>query len=167
MRINRKFIAVSIALFLGCVGASILIVRSAAAHAEVAQSNPAEGAAAPSGLRDITITFTEDVSIDQSSAQVIGPAGETLAGTSSAVDRADRRKLRITTPPLTTGAYMVKWRVVTEDDNAITNGEVHFSVTDQAPTNNATSLVPIILLLLAVLLLAATLYLVARRRSAK
>ena len=164
MRTNRRFFIVGIALFFVCVGASFLMVRSVEAHAEVSQSYPAEGDTVPNGLREIAITFTEDVSIDQSTAEVLGPTGATLDGTVSAVDRANRRLLRITTPPLATGAYTVKWRVVTEDDNAITNGGIHFSVTDQAPSNNAMDLVPVVLLV-AILLLAGAAYLIVRRRS--
>jgi methionine-rich copper-binding protein CopC len=165
MQIYRKFIIV-IALSFVSVGASFLMVRSVEAHAEVALSNPAEGTLVPNGLREIAITFTEDVSIDQSTAEVLGPTGATLDGTVSAVDRANRRLLRITTPPLATGAYTVKWRVVTEDDNAITNGEIHFSVTDQPPAGYALSLLPVILLIGA-LLLGASLYIYNKRRSRK
>ena len=163
MQMNSRFF-IGIALSFVSVGASFLMVRSVEAHAEVALSNPAEGTLVPNGLREIAITFTEDVSIDQSTAEVLGPTGATLGGIVSAVDRANRRLLRITTPPLATGAYTVKWRVVTEDDNAITNGEIHFSVTDQATTNNAVSFITVVLLL-AILLLAGAAYLIARRRS--
>ncbi len=166
MRMTRRFLAVLIALVLAWLGAYFLTPGLALAHAEVEESNPTEGASVPADLREITIRFTEDVSIDQSTAQIIGPTGETLAGTNSAVDRANRRILRITTPPLVKGDYTVKWRVVTEDDNAITNGEIHFTITEQVPTDSALSLLPI-LLVVGALLLAAVLYLIARRRSGK
>ena len=51
-----------------------------------------------------------------------------MAGASSAVDKADRTKMTITTPALDIGKYTVKWHTVTEDDNGIVDGTFGFTV---------------------------------------
>jgi methionine-rich copper-binding protein CopC len=98
------------------------------AHARVKSSTPANGATVPVGLTDITIIFTEDVSVDQSSAQLVNGQGTVVAGATSAVARAERTKMTVKTPALTEGSYTVKWRAVTEEDNGITNGTLAFTV---------------------------------------
>ena len=110
---------------------SLCITPGAAlAHARVKSSTPTNGATVPTGLTEITIIFTEDISVDQSSAQVVGGggAGTPMAGVVATVNRADRTKMTIKTNPLPDDTYAVKWRVVTEDDNGITNGTITFTV---------------------------------------
>ncbi|MGA7732465.1 MAG: copper resistance protein CopC [Chloroflexia bacterium] len=98
------------------------------AHARVASSTPANGASVPTGLAEIVIMFTEDVSVDQSTAQVTMADGTQVAATAS-VDRANRKKMTIKpASPLGAGSYIVKWHVVTEDDNGITDGNINFTV---------------------------------------
>jgi hypothetical protein len=90
-------------------------------------------------LTQVTIIFTEDISPDQSSAQLVGPAGAMTSGVTAAVDRADRTKMTITTPPLADGKYTVKWAAVTEDDNAHTNGDISFTVSESATSGLSSS----------------------------
>ena len=104
----------------------------ASAHAEVKSSTPPNGSTAGTGLTEVTIIFTEDISPDQSSAQLVGPAGAMTSGVRAAVDRADRTKMTVTTPPLADGKYTVKWAAVTEDDNGHTNGDLSFTVSESA-----------------------------------
>lgn len=103
---------------------------AAMAHARLKSSTPANGATVPAGLTEITIIFTEEVSLDQSTAQVVGGGGTgvSVAGTVATVSRAERTKMTIKTPALAEGSYVVKWQTVTEDDNGISNGTFAFTV---------------------------------------
>jgi methionine-rich copper-binding protein CopC len=113
------------------VGALLLALafapNGAWAHAHLESSSPAEGATVPAGLTSITLTFSEEISVEQSAADLSGPSGA-VAGASAAVNRADRKMLTVTTPGLTEGKYTLAWKAVTEDDNGITNGTLTFSV---------------------------------------
>ncbi len=102
----------------------------ALAHAKFVSSTPADGARTTPGLREIVLTFSEELSLDQSSAQVLTSSGAVLAGVTAQVDKADRMKITVQTPPLESGSYTVKWTAVTEDDNASTFGSFTFSVAD-------------------------------------
>ena len=103
--------------------------RVASAHAHLESSSPADGATVTSGLTSVTLTFTEEMSVDQSSAQLASADGSAVSGAVGAVDRVNRNTIVITTPALTDGKYTVTWRAVTEDDNGITNGTFNFTVT--------------------------------------
>lgn len=98
------------------------------AHADVESSIPSNGATVDAGLTRVVITFTEEVSVDQSSAELARDGGLPVEGVAVSVDRANRKVMTLTTPPLSEGNYNVKWRAVTEDDNAITHGTVSFTV---------------------------------------
>lgn len=132
------FAALALALALGLVAAP----RPASAHADVQSSSPAAGATVDEGITSISITFDEEVSVDSSTAQVDGPAGA-VSGASASVDRANRALMTITTPPLSAGAYTVRWTAVTEDDNATANGTFSFTVAGgAAPTTGTGSEAP-------------------------
>jgi methionine-rich copper-binding protein CopC len=102
----------------------------ALAHAEVVTSTPVDGSTVQAGLTQIAITFSEDISPDQSAAQLF-KAGTQMSGVTSAVDRADRTKMTVTTPALDPGQYQLKWQAVTEDDNGHTSGAINFTVASQ------------------------------------
>src|SRR6476469_7578145 len=53
------------------------------AHARVASANPANGATVQPGLSELVINFTEDVSVDQSTAKVAMTDGTAVASTTS------------------------------------------------------------------------------------
>src|SRR3954462_12452424 len=59
----------------------------ASAHAKLASSDPADGATVPTGVTRITLTFSEEVSVDQSTAQLLDNSGTAVAGATSAVDK--------------------------------------------------------------------------------
>lgn len=118
---------------LGITLAALLLVavvspRVALAHAHLESSTPADGATVAAGLTQVTITFSEEISVDQSNAQLASADGGAVSGVTSAVDRANRNMMTITTPALADGRYTVTWRAVTEDDNGITNGTFSFTV---------------------------------------
>jgi methionine-rich copper-binding protein CopC len=101
---------------------------SALAHARVASSTPSNNATVAAGLTQMEIIFTEEISLTRSSAQVVNDADGGTIQANFAVDRANRKRMTITTAPLGGGRFTIKWRAVTEDDNGITNGEIKFTV---------------------------------------
>jgi plastocyanin/methionine-rich copper-binding protein CopC len=102
------------------------------AHAEIANSVPADGATVPVGLTQIVITFTEDISPEQSSAQFVMSDGMVMQATAT-VDRANRTQMTVAfASGLPAGTYSVQWHAVTEDDNGITDGTITFTVAADA-----------------------------------
>src|SRR6478672_6761107 len=106
------------------------------AHAEVAGSIPADGATVPAGLQQVVLTFTEEVSPEQSTAEFVMPGGMTMPATAT-VDRAERTKMTVALASgLPAGSYSVKWHAVTQDDNGITDGTLNFTVAAAAQDCN-------------------------------
>ncbi|MEO5950939.1 MAG: copper resistance protein CopC, partial [Chloroflexia bacterium] len=98
------------------------------AHARIATANPANGATVQPGLGELIINYTEDVSVDQSTA-VVNMTDGTLVASTASIDRANRKKMTIKmASPLKSGTYVIKWHTVTEDDNGIADGTLNFTV---------------------------------------
>lgn len=103
--------------------------RIASAHAKLVSSTPSDGSTVASGLTQVVMNFGEELSLDQSTAQLMMPNGTQMQGATAAVDRADRKKMALAaSSALPDGKYTVKWKSVTEDDNGITNGTFSFTV---------------------------------------
>jgi hypothetical protein len=100
----------------------------ASAHAHLESSLPADGATVGPEASKVAMAFSEELSVDQSHAELTSVDGSVVAGTKSEVDRAHRTSMFILTPVLPEGKYTVTWRAVTEDDNGITNGSFSFTV---------------------------------------
>jgi methionine-rich copper-binding protein CopC len=113
----------------------------ALAHAELTSSTPADGATVQPGLTEITLIFSEEISVDDSTADLEGPGGAMMQGVSVSVDRAERTKMTLKTPALGEGKYTVKWKSVTEDDNGVTNGSFSFTVSGGGTTQGGTTTV--------------------------
>lgn len=108
--------------------------RAAMGHAGVKSSTPADGSTAQAGLTLITIIFEEEIGVDQSSADLIGPDGKVVSGVTAAVNRAERTRMTIQTPPLTSGRYTVNWKAFSEDDNNLAAGTLNFTVAGSGET---------------------------------
>src|SRR5206468_3441313 len=97
-------------------------------HAQFVSSTPANGTVTQRGLTQITITFTEEISVEHSHAQVLKPDGPPMQGVKTVVALTGRKKMTITTPPLGDGPYQVRWFAVTDQDNGATAGIIWFVV---------------------------------------
>jgi methionine-rich copper-binding protein CopC len=130
--LRRSTLILSILTILATLAASIgSVPLMVSAHARVASSTPAEGATIGSGLTQISILFTEDISVDQSTAQVIWNRDGSILKATAAVNRANRKQLIIQmAAPIGGGKYTIRWHAVTEEDNGITNGTINFTVSD-------------------------------------
>lgn len=100
----------------------------ALAHAEVVSSSPANGSTVPEGLTDITIVFDEEAGVSDSGATLKMAGGADVAGVTGGVDRTDRKKMTLKTPPLGAGSYVINWRAFSEDDNNYATGTIAFTV---------------------------------------
>jgi putative copper export protein/methionine-rich copper-binding protein CopC len=106
------------------LGAWLFIAAAPAlAHAELESSEPAEGAVLTTPPRQLTLTFTEDVSARDSAVRV-GADHLPLSRPHGKPDVlvADASRLRLS------GDVVVSWRSVSEDDGHAESGVIHFRV---------------------------------------
>ncbi|NGO67550.1 copper resistance CopC/CopD family protein [Streptomyces boncukensis] len=101
----------------------------AAAHAALTGSSPAEGSVVSSAPRQVTLTFSEGVTMSDGSLRVLDPHGKRVdtgavrdVGKGGAVRRATALK-----PGLADGTYTVAWQAVSADSHPV-SGAFTFSV---------------------------------------
>ncbi|WP_409332013.1 copper resistance protein CopC [Trujillonella humicola] len=114
------------ALGLGLL-ADIVTARPALAHAELASTTPAENARLAEAPSEVTLTFTEPVSLGSGHARVINARGERVDTGDASSDGA------VVEIPLSAGlpeaSYVVSYRVVSADSHPI-SGAYAFVVGD-------------------------------------
>lgn len=110
----------------------------AAAHAELASANPADGSAVEGLPDEIVLVFTEAVDAGRSSIELRSSADAVLA--TGGADPADATRMIIeppALPELAPGAYTIRWTAVA-DDGHVERGTIGFTVTAPAPTPTPT-----------------------------
>ncbi len=116
---RRSIPATLAALLVALVGAG-----AALAHAELVTSDPADGAVLDTSPTTITLTFSENLDPAKSSFRLLGPDGATL-GTGAATAA---KAMTLEPPPLSDGAYTIKWTSASADDGDIERGQLTFTV---------------------------------------
>ncbi|MEU0164137.1 copper resistance protein CopC [Streptomyces iakyrus] len=116
-----------LALLLGGAG-------PASAHAVLTNANPADAAVVKTAPTQVTLTFTESVSLSDGSVRVLSPQNQRvnkpadhLGGKANTVRAQLRGKLSI-------GTYTVAWRVVSADSHPI-SGAFTFSIGKPSATS--------------------------------
>jgi copper transport protein len=107
---------------------------NASAHAALKGSDPADGSVLDAAPKDITLRFTESVSLLQDSIRVVDP--ENRAVDTGKPGRAGGRSdtVGVTLPTgLDDGTYTIAWRVVSADSHPI-SGALLFSVGEPSAT---------------------------------
>jgi methionine-rich copper-binding protein CopC len=114
----------------------LLLPGAVAAHAELDEPTPADGATVEGTPTAVAGTFTQDIDPDGSSLRLRDAAGETIA--EGGVDPADDRRMVITDlPDLAPGEYTVRWTTHSAEDDEIARGTWRFTVV-AAPTPEPT-----------------------------
>ncbi|SDO60331.1 copper resistance CopC family protein [Geodermatophilus sp. DSM 45219] len=109
------------------LGAGVATAPPAAAHAELVSTDPGEGARLEEAPEQVTLTFTEGVSLGAGYARVLDAAGERVdAGTATVEGDSVVVPLRGDLPD---DGYLVTYRVVSADSHPI-SGAFSFVVGD-------------------------------------
>ncbi|HYK78351.1 MAG TPA: copper homeostasis periplasmic binding protein CopC [Micropepsaceae bacterium] len=113
-------------LFLTTMLCLLVMNKEAEAHAFLLKSDPTVGAtvAAPQTLR---LEFSEAIELAFSGIDVTNGSGGAVPARNVRLDSNDRKVLLADLPPLSAGAYRVKWHVVSVDTHR-TEGDFAFSV---------------------------------------
>ncbi|HEX5039723.1 MAG TPA: copper resistance protein CopC [Candidatus Limnocylindria bacterium] len=142
----------------------LAVPGTAAAHAELIGSDPADGATLARAPAEVELTFDGELDPDGSAFTVIGPSGEEVGSGGVDLDVAERNVMRGALDGDESGAYEVRWTAASIDGHA-EQGTLAFSVGSAQPPNTALPH-PIPTWPLGVVLLAAAMALaVIRRRS--
>ncbi|MEU9454703.1 copper resistance protein CopC [Streptomyces sp. NPDC048277] len=119
-------------LFLAVTGALLAGAGPASAHAALTGSDPAQGVVVPKAPDQVSLTFSENVSMNDNSLRVLDPKGKrvdagkptNLSGTTYAVQLKSG---------LGTGTYTVAYQVVSADSHPV-SGAYTFSVGSPSKT---------------------------------
>src|SRR5438105_715749 len=98
------------------------------AHANLAGSDPADGAQLDQPPPAVTLHFTEQPDVSISSVRALAPSGQVVAGGPPQAVAGDPRAQRVPVPSLGSGSYTVSWRVVSKVDGHVTAGSFSFGV---------------------------------------
>ena len=131
---------------IGLLGASVLAALPAApvwAHAQMTKSTPANGATLASAPTVIQAWFSEELASSGNRLQLFDVHDKLLAtgGLDPAV--SGHTVLRLSPPRLRLGGYLVRWHVVSADDNAVSQGYFRFSVRGMAMAPTGTAAPPL------------------------
>jgi methionine-rich copper-binding protein CopC len=102
-------------------------IVSASAHAQLVRAEPAAGGNVSKAPSEVTLHFNERLEGALSSAVVRDAAGKQVDKGNAAVDKKDRRIIRISLPDLEPGVYKVEWRAVSADTHKV-NGDFTFKI---------------------------------------
>jgi copper transport protein len=117
----------------------LFLALPAQAHATLSRSTPVSGATLAEAPKDALLWFTEAISPQFSSAQLVDGRGRTISGTSVDTGRRDPTLLAVSLPPIPAGTYSVVWRVLSSNDGHATSGFIAFTVGGAASTDAVTT----------------------------
>ncbi|WNV76691.1 copper resistance CopC family protein [Geodermatophilus sp. DSM 44513] len=123
----RRWAAGTLVLLGLWLAAGVATAPPAAAHAELVSTDPAEGARLEQAPAQVTLTFTEGVSVGAGYARVLDASGERV-DTGSAAVQGDAVVVPLR-GDLPEGGYLVTYRVVSADSHPI-SGAFSFVVGD-------------------------------------
>jgi len=114
---------------------TLLFALPALAHAELVESDPADGATIETPYT-LTATFSEDFSADPDQSFIrVQDAGGDIVAEGGHSDQAATMTAEL--PALPAGEYTVRWQTTTADDNGTERGTFTFLV-EASPTPGAT-----------------------------
>jgi copper transport protein len=124
-------------LFLAVTGALLAGAAPASAHAALTGSNPTQGSVVDKAPAQVSLTFSEQVSLNDESLQVLDPKGGRVDAGSASDLGGDTYGLKLR-PGLPDGTYTVTYQVVSADSHPV-SGAFTFSVGAPSQTSVALS----------------------------
>lgn len=121
-RLMRLLLAVAV------VAAALLNVGRAAAHAELARSEPAANTSLPESPKVIKLWFTEDTEPSFTEARITDTDGRRVDAGDSRLNPSDHKELTLSAGELPQGTYTVIWSALSSVDGHVTKGSFAFGV---------------------------------------
>lgn len=138
-RTLARTVSLAGACVLAALAALVALAGPATAHAELVSSTPQDRSVIDTEPHQVTLDFSEAITLRLSSVTVIGPTGHRVDN--GPLHTVGSGSTHIAVPlapdPGGRGTYVLTWRVTTSDDGHTTSGALTFSV--GAPTVPASS----------------------------
>lgn len=126
---TRRRLARALAVVVVAFAALLAAAGIASAHADLVSSSPANGSVLANEPSELTLTYSEAVTLDLSSVSVVAPDGRHVNSGSLHYGAAGNESLSIAlAPDASQGTYVVDWQATASDDGHATAGFVTFSV---------------------------------------
>ncbi|MDP1793272.1 MAG: copper resistance protein CopC, partial [Acidimicrobiales bacterium] len=113
-----------------------LLALPAAAHATLKDTSPSNGAHLVESPKTVTLRFTEGVVASSGAVRLFRADGDTLAVGRPTHPAGEQSAVAVSLPKIGDGAYVVTWRVISEDSHPI-QGAFTFVVGDAADIDDA------------------------------
>ncbi len=123
LTLRRRYLAVIITALVILVLPSIVL-----AHANLVRSEPANNAILADPPREVRLWFSEAISPEFSTAQMVNINGQPIMPTRIRVDPTEKELMILTLPELPPGLYSIRWKVLSEADGHFTQGPIVFGV---------------------------------------
>jgi methionine-rich copper-binding protein CopC len=107
-------------------------------HAELEESNPAEGSTVTTPL-DGSLTFDDELATDPADSFVVIVDAEGVEVARGKVSSADDMKMDIRLPELGPGEYTLRWQATAADDDFVSRDEFTFTVALEAASGGPTA----------------------------
>ena len=105
----------------------VLWDATAFAHPRLVRATPAVDGTVRTAPSDVTLRFNEKLEPAFSSVVIRDSTGKQVDKGDVQLDKADRRIMRVSLPPLAPGVYKVEWRVVAADTHKV-EGDFTFRI---------------------------------------
>ena len=105
----------------------VLSGATAFAHPRLVRATPAVDGTVRTAPSDVTLRFNEKLEPAFSAVVIRDSAGKQVDKGDVQLDKADRRIMRVSLPPLVPGVYKVEWRVVAADTHKV-EGDFTFRI---------------------------------------
>ncbi len=106
----------------------IVVTPVVFAHATLLRSDPADNSILTDPPREIRLWFSEPISPEFSSAEILDINGQPVKISGIRIDPADPTLMILTLPKLPEGLYSIRWKVLSEADGHFTQGPLVFGV---------------------------------------
>ena len=137
MRRPKYFLQIASSLVLTLI-IGLTAVRGVSAHAYLLRSDPAANSILETAPDTIKLWFSEIISQEFSSAQLINDAGESL-DVAITVDPNDPTLMIVDLPELADGVYSLRWTAHSDVDGHFSHGLFIFGVGQEADLSTATA----------------------------
>ena len=117
-------------------GAVVAFATPAAAHATLRDTSPSNGAKLNAAPKQLTLRFSEGVAATSGSVRLFRSDGRTIVLASPSHPDGARDAIAVDVPKLGDGAYVVTWRVVSEDSHPV-QGAFTFTVGNAKAADDA------------------------------
>ncbi len=117
-------------LAVGLMAAVLGSVPDAAAHAKLVRAEPAPGSTVKTPPRVVRVVFDDELDPKTSTLAVTDQRGRRVDDGKGGVDLddLDRKTMLARLRPIGSGAYTVRWKAVSADDQYVAQGTFRFTV---------------------------------------